>query len=46
VNGAADVPPLADARRHVYHRQDTHFNARGNRIAGEALGEALRRCLK
>lgn len=35
------VPPLADGRRHVYHLQDTHFNARGNQIAGEALAELI-----
>jgi len=35
------VPPLADGRRHVYHLCDTHWNARGNRVAGEALAEAL-----
>jgi hypothetical protein len=35
------VTPLSDGRRHVYHLQDTHFNARGNRIAGEALAEFL-----
>jgi hypothetical protein len=36
------VPPLDDGKRHVYHVRDTHFNARGNRIAGEALAEFLR----
>ena len=36
------VPPLADGRRHVYKLQDTHFNARGNEIAGKALAEFLR----
>jgi hypothetical protein len=35
------VTPLADGRRHVYHLRDTHFNARGNRVAGEALAEFL-----
>jgi hypothetical protein len=38
-----DTPPLADGRKHVYHLRDTHFNARGNRVAGEALAEFLRR---
>jgi hypothetical protein len=33
--------PLSDGRRHVYHLQDTHLNARGNRIAGEAMAEFL-----
>jgi len=36
------VPPLADGRRHLYHLRDSHFNARGNRVAGEALAEFLR----
>lgn len=36
------APPLADGRKHVYHLRDTHFNVRGNRIAGEALAEFLR----
>ena len=38
------VPPLEDGRRHVYHLRDTHFNARGNRIAGRALAELIERC--
>ena len=38
--------PLADGRRHVYHLRDTHFNARGNRIVGEALAEFLRPFLR
>jgi hypothetical protein len=33
--------PLADGRRHVYHLTDTHFNARGNEIAGRALAELI-----
>lgn len=37
------VPPLADGKRHVYHLRDTHFNARGNKIAGEALAELIER---
>lgn len=37
-------PPLRDGRRHVYHLRDTHFNARGNRIAGIALAELIERC--
>ena len=36
------VAPLDDGRRHVYHLRDTHFNARGNRIAGEELARYLR----
>ncbi len=35
------VPPLEDGRRHLYHLRDTHFNARGNRVAGEALADFL-----
>jgi len=37
------VPPLADGRRHLYHLRDTHFNARGNAVAGEQLASLLRR---
>jgi len=37
------VEPLADGRRHVYLLRDTHFNVRGNRIAGEALAEWIRK---
>ena len=33
------VEPLEDGRLHVYHLRDTHFNARGNRVVGEALAE-------
>ncbi len=32
------VEPLADGRPHLYHLRDTHFNARGNAVAGQALG--------
>jgi hypothetical protein len=38
------VPPLADGLRHVYHLRDTHWNARGNGLAGEALAELIERC--
>jgi hypothetical protein len=34
-------PPLEDGNRHLYHLRDTHWNARGNRLAGEALAEFL-----
>lgn len=37
-----DVPPLADGQRHLYHLQDSHFNARGNEAAGAALARFLR----
>lgn len=40
---AAD--PLEDGDRHLYHRQDTHWNARGNEVAGRALAEFLKRKL-
>lgn len=30
-------PPLADGQRHLYHRDDTHLNRRGNELAGLAL---------
>jgi hypothetical protein len=35
------VEPLEDGRRHVYHAQNMHFNARGNAIAGRALAGFL-----
>jgi hypothetical protein len=35
------APPLADGRRHLYHARDTHWNARGNRIAAQALADFL-----
>jgi hypothetical protein len=38
------VPVLEDGSRHVYHLRDTHWNARGNRVAGEALAELIERC--
>ena len=31
------VEPMEDGRRHLYHLRDTHFNARGNEVAGRAL---------
>lgn len=40
------VAPLADGRRHVYHLRDTHWNARGNRAAGEALAGFVRGLLR
>jgi hypothetical protein len=36
------VPPLEDGRRHLYHLRDTHFNRRGNEVAGRVLGETIR----
>jgi hypothetical protein len=37
------LPALRQAERggRTYHLRDTHWNARGNRAAGEALAEAL-----
>jgi hypothetical protein len=40
------VPPMEDGRRHLYHLRDTHFNARGNRVAGEGLADFLRGFLR
>jgi hypothetical protein len=37
------VPPMADGQRHLYQLQDTHFNARGNDIAGKAIADFLRK---
>lgn len=39
------VPPLGDGKRHVYGRNDIHFNVRGNRAAGLALAGALKSLL-
>lgn len=35
-----------DGWRHCYHLADTHFNARGNRVAGEAMAGLLAPYLK
>ncbi len=35
-----------DGGRHLYHFQDTHLNARGNRVAGRELASALQRMLE
>ncbi|MEH6515146.1 MAG: SGNH/GDSL hydrolase family protein [Halioglobus sp.] len=32
---------LPDGRRHLYHLRDTHFNARGNAIAGRGLAKLI-----
>ncbi len=40
------VEPLPDGRRHVYHLRDTHFNARGNRVAGQALAAFVQTLLE
>jgi len=36
------VEPDAEGVRRLYHLRDTHFNARGNRVAGEQLALLLR----
>jgi hypothetical protein len=36
------APPSPDGERHLYHRLDTHWNRRGNEIAGAALARWLR----
>jgi hypothetical protein len=36
------LEPLADGRRHVYQLRDTHFNARGNQVTGQALARFVR----
>ncbi|MEO6708619.1 MAG: hypothetical protein ABI054_13900 [Planctomycetota bacterium] len=36
------VTPLSDGALHVFHRHDTHFNARGNAVAAEALVELVK----
>lgn len=39
------VPPLADGDRHLYLLRDTHWNVRGNEVAGRALAPFVRRLL-
>jgi hypothetical protein len=36
------VPPLPDGRHHLYSLRDTHWNRRGNEVAGHALAEFLK----
>lgn len=38
-----EVVPGPDGRRRLYHLQDTHWNARGNELAGQVLAEHLGR---
>ncbi len=33
--------PLPDGQRHLYHLRDTHFNARGNAVAGRGLAQLI-----
>lgn len=35
------VKPMADGRRHLYALRDTHFNTRGNAVAGRALAHLV-----
>ena len=39
------VEPDAEGLRRLYHLRDTHFNTRGNRVAGEQLAARLREML-
>jgi len=39
-------PPLEDGKLHLYHLQNTHFNARGNIVAGDALADFVNTLLK
>lgn len=36
-----DQEALSDGLRHLYHQNDTHLNARGNRVVGQALAAFL-----
>ncbi|MAG54899.1 MAG: hypothetical protein CMJ83_01275 [Planctomycetes bacterium] len=40
------VPVQSDGKRHCYHLMDTHFNARGNRVAGKEMARFLRTWLE
>lgn len=40
------IEPLPDGNRHLYHLRDSHFNARGNQLVGEALARFLKEHLK
>jgi hypothetical protein len=39
------VEPLADGKRHLYHLTDTHWNVRGNAVAGAELAKFVRALL-
>jgi len=39
------VPLLPDGDRHLYHRDDSHWNRRGNEVAGRALAGFVRTLL-
>ena len=36
------IPKDGEGKRRLYHLRDTHFNRRGNEVAGKALAEFLR----
>ncbi len=40
------VPPETDGDRHLYRLRDTHWNARGNEVAGKALAPFVRALLR
>jgi hypothetical protein len=40
------APAWTDGKKHFYHLRDTHFNARGNELAGKALADFLKPFLK
>jgi hypothetical protein len=40
------APAWTDGKKHLYHLRDTHFNARGNNVAGQALARFLAPMLK
>lgn len=39
------VEPLEDGDRHLYHLRETHFNARGNEVAGIAMAAFIEQVL-
>ncbi|HZS37325.1 MAG TPA: hypothetical protein VFF06_10875 [Polyangia bacterium] len=39
------APAWSDGKKHYYHLNDSHFNARGNQLAGEALAGFARKLL-
>jgi len=40
------VHVMADNKKHIYHLRDTHFNVRGNKVAGKSLSEFIQNRLK
>ncbi len=41
-----EAKPWSDGKLHLYHRNDSHFNRRGNAVAGKALAEFLQEQLR